>query len=655
MSLRVQSAVLLVVVGATMAAMLSLGAAVTSWVREASTQADAASQIRSENDELLLGMVSQQNSLRGYALRGNSASLKAYADGQVQVRIAERALERDIADPTMHQLLLDTESASLTWERFADGRLAAIRAGQGEDAASMARGDQLFQTFRSRQKALGAYNDDQLQLYLANFRARTDALPIFFLALAMVGLGVVLLVAYLLFRSLLRPIGQLTYSASELAEGRPNPIPWAERTDEVGRLARALATWNAAAEERIRIARAMAEVSGHVNLEEVLDLSLKRLSEVVSAAEVIVTLMQEDGQATALSLTGALSYTGPLTAMAPILLQAMGESRVTFGDVSRIAMTPELSKAVGANGYGPIMSVPLLSSGEIIGAVACLRRSGQPGFTSADAQRAEIIVPFLAGSITVARLFNELRETTDAKSRFLALISHELRTPLNSILGFSQMLAGDEETNMNERQLVYISQIRSSGRRLLELINDVLDLSKMEAGRMELEIRPCPLGEVLQQCVAEVAPLAQRKSQALTLQPGDPLQVMADRRRLGQVVLNLLSNAIKFTGDNGAVTVSSRVDRDFVKVSVTDTGIGIAPQHQAVIFDEFVQASRDAGHEYEGTGLGLALSKGLIELMRGSISVESTPGAGSTFTIAIPRAQVAPAPAEPATEVRTGA
>jgi signal transduction histidine kinase len=648
MSLRVQSAILLLVVGATMAAMLSLGAAVTGWVREASTQANAASQIRSENDELLLGMVSQQDGLRGYALRGAPAPLKTYSDGQLLVRTAARALERDIVDPTMHQLLRDAVSAANTWEGFADGRVAAIRAGQGEDPALTAQGDQLFKTFHNRQRALGAYNDVQLQTDLANFRARTDALPIFFLTLSLGGLCVLLLMAFLLFRSLLRPIGQLTYSATELAEGRPNPIPWVGRGDEVGRLARALATWNAAAEDRIRIARAMAEVSGHVNLEEVLDLSLKRLSEVVAAPEVIVTLMQDDGQATAISLSGALSYAGPMTPIAPLLVQASGDGHVNFGEVSGMDLKPELREAIGGDRYGPVMSLPLMSSADIIGAVTCLRRGGEPAFNSADAQRAEIIVPFLAGSITVAKLFNELRETTDAKSRFLALISHELRTPLNSIMGFSQMLAGDETVNMNDRQLVYISQIRSSGRRLLELINDVLDLSKVEAGRMELDIRPCPIGEVLEQCVAEVTPLAQRKSQALTLQPSSGLTAYADRRRLAQVVLNLLSNAIKFTGDDGSVTVSSAVDGGFAKVSVQDTGIGIAPEHQAVIFEEFVQASKDAGYEYEGTGLGLALSQGLMELMSGTITLQSTPGVGSTFTISIP--MTAPQPKAGAAE-----
>jgi signal transduction histidine kinase len=230
----------------------------------------------------------------------------------------------------------------------------------------------------------------------------------------------------------------------------------------------------------------------------------------------------------------------------------------------------------------------------------------------------------------------QLEVASEHKSHFLANMSHELRTPLNAIIGFSQVLRQRLFGPINEKQEEYLDDILSSGNHLLSLINDVLDLSKVEAGQVELDVATFSLREAIERGVVMVREPATEHGVRLSLElaPGVDL-VEGDERRLRQVIFNLLSNAVKFTPEDGTVIVAtSRVDGD-VRVSVTDTGPGIAPEERERIFEEFHQT--DVGlQQREGTGLGLALSKRLVELHGGRIWVESTVGRGSTFNFRIP-------------------
>jgi PAS domain S-box-containing protein len=230
-----------------------------------------------------------------------------------------------------------------------------------------------------------------------------------------------------------------------------------------------------------------------------------------------------------------------------------------------------------------------------------------------------------------------MRQESEAKSRFVAAMSHELRTPLNSILGFAQLLSGSGTGDLNERQRRYIGHIETSGRHLLALINDVLDLSKVEAGQMEVELEPIELQPLLEEAINQLRSAAELKPLDLIVDAGPPIWIRADRRRFLQVMLNLLSNAVKFTEPGGLVRVSAVRSGRTAEVSVADTGIGIPESQQQRIFEEFTQVERPSSERGEGTGLGLALSRRLLLLMRGSIRVESEPGAGSTFTVTIPR------------------
>ena len=227
---------------------------------------------------------------------------------------------------------------------------------------------------------------------------------------------------------------------------------------------------------------------------------------------------------------------------------------------------------------------------------------------------------------------------SEAKSRFLASMSHELRTPLNSILGFSQLLETGSTGPLNDRQKRYVGHIESSGRHLLALITEVLDLSKVAAGQMEVDVEDVDLVPLVVEALARVGPLGDSRPVELVLDPAPPLWVRADRRRLLQVLLNLLSNAIKFTPAGGVVRVGIARSGHEVEIAVVDTGIGISSEQREWIFEEFTQVQRGALDSQEGTGLGLALSRRLLTLMDGTIRLQSEVGQGSVFTVSLPRA-----------------
>jgi signal transduction histidine kinase len=249
-------------------------------------------------------------------------------------------------------------------------------------------------------------------------------------------------------------------------------------------------------------------------------------------------------------------------------------------------------------------------------------------------------------AIQNARLFREieiksrqLEVASQHKSEFLANMSHELRTPLNAIIGFSEVLGERLFGELNEKQDEYLKDIHASGQHLLSLINDILDLSKIEAGRMELELSDFDLPTAIDNALTLVRERAGRRGIGLHQAADEGLgQIRGDERKIKQVLLNLLSNAIKFTSDGGRIDVRAKPADGSVEVSVTDTGVGIAPEDQEAIFDEFRQVGT-AEKKVEGTGLGLAPSRKFIELHGGRIWVQSEVGAGSTFTFTIPVAR----------------
>ena len=295
-----------------------------------------------------------------------------------------------------------------------------------------------------------------------------------------------------------------------------------------------------------------------------------------------------------------------------------------------------------ASGVRAILAVPMIREGHVIGCLGVTRN--QVG--DFPAETIELLRTFTTQSalaIQNARLFHELERKSEEleaasqhKSEFLANMSHELRTPLNAIIGFSDVLLERMFGEINEKQTEYLRDILSSGTHLLSLINDILDLSKIEAGRMELDLSDFDVAGAIGNALTLMRERATRHGIALNHVVDERLgEIRADERKFKQVLLNLLSNAVKFTPDGGQVDVRARLADDMVEVAVSDTGEGIAHEHQQAVFEEFRQVGKTS-KKIEGTGLGLALCRRFVELHGGTIVVDSEVGVGSTFTFRLP-------------------
>ena len=307
--------------------------------------------------------------------------------------------------------------------------------------------------------------------------------------------------------------------------------------------------------------------------------------------------------------------------------------------------SPETATNMRARGSRSVLAVPMFRQDEVIGGISIAHREVD-AFSDTHVELLETFAAQAVIAIENARLFREIEQKTREleaasrhKSEFLANMSHELRTPLNAILGFSEILAQGMFGAVNDKQAEYLRDILESGHHLLSLINDILDLSKIEAGRMELEWGEFDLPQAIQNALTLVRERALRRGIGLHHAIDDRLgAIQADERKIKQVLLNLLSNALKFTPEGGRVEVRASMAEGSVEVAVADTGVGIAPEDQEAVFEEFRQVGA-AEKKAEGTGLGLALSRKFVEVHGGRIWVESAPGRGSTFTFALPLTQ----------------
>jgi two-component system, NtrC family, sensor kinase len=302
-----------------------------------------------------------------------------------------------------------------------------------------------------------------------------------------------------------------------------------------------------------------------------------------------------------------------------------------------------LRETVVRTGYRALLAVPLLRENRIMGGLVVNRKT--PGQFAPEV--IELLRTFAAQSalaIQNARLFQEIEEKSRQlevanrhKSEFLASMSHELRTPLNAVIGFSEVLLDRMFGEINPKQDEYLQDILSSGRHLLSLINDILDLAKIEAGRMELDVADFHLPQAIDNAITLVRERAARRAIALEADVDARLgEIKGDERKVKQVLLNLLSNAIKFTPEGGHIGVHAALADGFAEISVTDTGVGIAPEDHEAVFEEFRQVGTDYAKKHEGTGLGLTLSRRFVELHGGKIWVKSQLGLGATFTFTLP-------------------
>ncbi len=342
------------------------------------------------------------------------------------------------------------------------------------------------------------------------------------------------------------------------------------------------------------------------------------------------------------------------------------------GNPIEIPELPEVPQFIvgTARSIGSMLCLPLVIDNEVVGVVN-MSHPLADAFSSEDSQLMTIITDQVAIALNNVQIFDDLQQqsayledevsrateelrrtnneltsayeeiqkSSQMKSQFLAHMSHELRTPLNAVIGFSEILEDKTFGDLNEKQSRYVHNILTSSRHLLELINEILDLAKVESGEMQLVLTEFLIEDCLDQVTEVVRPLASNKSIVLNHDIDPELGLIrGDEGRIKQILYNLLSNAIKFTPEDGRVDVLvARRENGTLEIAVADTGIGIKKEHQELIFSEFRQVEETYSRRYEGTGLGLALTRRLVELHNGSIWVESVLGEGSTFTFTIPQ------------------
>ncbi len=374
----------------------------------------------------------------------------------------------------------------------------------------------------------------------------------------------------------------------------------------------------------------------------IMEIVVARAQALVDADGATIALLDGGDLVTRATSGAAIVYAGqrrsPAGTLAGISIE-VGRALVS----NDILADPRVDAAAAARSDSrSTVAVPLNHRGQIVGVLQTL--ATRPGaFTDGDVQALQLIAGLIGGALANAEAFaamNDARAAAEAasrlKSEFLSTMSHELRTPMNAIIGYAHLLLEGMAGDLTEAQAADVRHIAEGADRLLALIDDVLDLSRIEAGRVELALEQVPVPAVVEPVLASVAPQAAAKGLDLQVDiPADVPPVLADPLRLRQVLLNVVGNAVKFT-PSGHVRISARAVGSDVEIAVADTGIGIAPEALTHVFEEFRQADSSTTRRFGGTGLGLTIVRRLLDLHGGAIAVQSTPGAGSTFTIRLP-------------------
>jgi signal transduction histidine kinase len=477
-------------------------------------------------------------------------------------------------------------------------------------------------------------------------------------------------------RRLTRPIRRLANAADQIAAGRRNIVVDVGTGDEVGRLAQsftemaAALKWNEEALQR-KIAEATAlyeigqEISAQVSLESTLELIVKRARTLLKS-DISMLALREDHRdefvIRAQTGEGSAAVAGTRIRQGQGLggrVVASGEPLLVGDYMGEYADSPFL-QIIKQTSMKSFVAVPLKSENELIGVLYVMSALSHK-FRDEEMQLLSALATQATISINNAKLYQQVRhhadqlearigertqelrqlnqqleQTSHHKSEFLANMSHELRTPMNAIIGFTKLVMRRSKEQLPQKQYENLQKSLSSAEHLLTLINQILDLSKIEAGRLEVYPGRFHLGSVIDECIRTVEPMIKQDSVELSSNLASDLpELYSDRDKLKQIVLNLLSNAIKFT-ERGQIRLAAKGDKKWIAIDVADTGPGIPRDKFSFIFEEFRQMDGGVTRQHGGTGLGLSISRHLAHLLGGDIFVDSIVGQGSTFTIKVP-------------------
>ncbi|HZR63207.1 MAG TPA: ATP-binding protein [Xanthobacteraceae bacterium] len=543
-----------------------------------------------------------------------------------------------------------------------DAAMATMMLGQTDDTFKDV--DTIFQTLSNEmsETALGLSN----QLYFAAGQNKNIIIWVTIIGCLISGF-----VAIMVGRSIVRPIEAVTDAMQRLSAGETNvDIGYRDRRDEIGQMVGAIDIFRGIALQNTQLLNELRDRTGELarSVEELR--ALGEVSQTVNSTldleTVLATIVAKAVQLSGTEAGTIYGYDAQVRefrlratyGMGQELIDALSHQHIGFdqrdiaaacasGEPSQIAdlheeARSEVNEIVLRAGYRARLLAPLMRGEEIVG-VLVVRRKTPGSFAN---NIIDLMKTFAAQSVLAiqnARLFHEIddksRELEVAsrhKSEFLANMSHELRTPLNAILGYSELILDNIYGEAPQRMRAVLERVQANGKHLLDLINDVLDLSKIEAGQLILSLADYSVADMVQSVHTAVEPLASSKKLGFTVDlPRDLPAAYGDDRRLKQVLLNLVGNAIKFT-DSGEVAITASVADGAYTIVVRDTGPGIAEADQTKIFEEFQQGDNTQTKSKGGTGLGLAISKRIVEMHGGRLWVNSRPGEGSTFSFTVP-------------------
>jgi signal transduction histidine kinase/CheY-like chemotaxis protein len=591
------------------------------------------------------GMLDQETGSRAYFLVGERQFLAPYYSGRRALPAAFASASRLIASPADRRAVGLMFRRAKIWQRWVDSELKTWDSGDHAKvrmANAVGTGKRLFDSFRAANDVALRRVQRERQSALDSSASTFRAANIVLAAIVSIAIVLVLLLGWFLTRSIVRPLEELRSAATRIRAGHFDTAVPRSHGDEIGQLAVEMD----AMREHLRVRRRLGDMlASTLDLEHIYPGLATEVRALVPFDRFSVTIVDEDETHVVTAYAEGGSDELQAGSRRPldnsVFSRAMRSAEpLLIGDTSRIEVQ---GTALAAVGVRSLVMMPLRTKARIWGTLNVSSRTPDLYDEGTLATLATLTQP-VANAVENASLYREIGDTNEAleranrmKSEFLANMSHELRTPLNAIIGFSEVLQDESFGPLNERQQRYVGNVLGAGNHLLELVNDILDISKVEAGRMELHREELDLRSLFPEVQATMMPLARNREVDLRCETAvEGLLVYADRARLTQILYNLTSNAIKFTPAGGTVSLDCHGETGRAVLSVTDTGIGIPEDDQARIFEEFEQIDSSVGRTQTGTGLGLALTKRLVELHGGTIEVQSAPGEGSSFTVTLP-------------------